>query len=215
MSEGAYTITGARWRFNAGGILSALPDVALATTFLLTWIRPEFLGIQRVRFLLMVVLLEFIIIHSSAFLGNVLASDLDKGKKTLGLLGLGAFYTIFAGAFSLVNKSWWPVTSFWMLMLNKFLFLFTRAVPSEEEKAAWASGWATNVLFYLGATFATTLLPIPRLGVTSAVQKQFHLPGSGLWISEPWRVLALGFLYFSAVSIVEITGFQLKARRNA
>ena len=31
-----------------------------------------------------------------------------------------------------------------------------------------------------------------------------HLPGGGLWVDAPWRVMAFGFLYFSATGIWEL-----------
>lgn len=52
--------------------------------------------------------------------------------------------------------------------------------------------------------FATTLLPIPKFGVSEEVVRGQKLPGGGLWIDEPHRVIAFGFLYFTALAISEV-----------
>jgi hypothetical protein len=190
-------------------LLSALPDVALSATFLLTWIQPAWLGLDRIQFLLSVMLLEFIIIHSSVFMGQVLLSKSSGRAKLTALVGFGLFYSLFAGGFSLALKSWWPITAFWGLTLNKFLFVIMRTVPGDEEKWTWQSNWGLHAMFYLGGVFATTFLPLPRLGITGQVLSEIHLPGGGLWIEQPWRVLAFGFVYFGAVALTEITGYRL------
>lgn len=59
-------------------------------------------------------------------------------------------------------------------------------------------------MFYLAFVFVTTLLPMPKLGITPAVVDAQDLPGSGLWIDEPHRVIAFGFLYFSTWGISEL-----------
>jgi len=56
--------------------------------------------------------------------------------------------------------------------------------------------------------FATVMLPVPALGVT---QEAIDLQGfsmEGLWIEEPFRVLAFGFLYFAAIGLWELFSFK-------
>jgi hypothetical protein len=50
----------------------------------------------------------------------------------------------------------------------------------------------------------TTVLPLPRLGLTPEVVSGQHLPGEGRWIARPCRVMAFGFLYFTAIGISEL-----------
>lgn len=59
-------------------------------------------------------------------------------------------------------------------------------------------------MFYLCFALLATILPLPRLGLTPAVLSARHLPGSGLWINQPPRVLAFGFLYFTAIGLSEL-----------
>jgi hypothetical protein len=141
-------------------------------------------------------------------MGDVLIGTVARGRKTSALLGLGLFYTVFVGGFSLAFRQWWPLWSFWGLTLNRLLGVILGQAPAGEEADFMRRTWAATVVFYLVFTFATALLPVPRLGVTSEVVDRIGLPGSGLWIDQPWRVLAFGFLYFTAVGISELSGHR-------
>jgi len=67
------------------------------------------------------------------------------------------------------------------------------------------NGWAAAVMFYLGGCFATILLPIPTLGITPAVVAAQHIPGGGLWVEHPEKVIAFGVIYFALTGWSEIT----------
>ena len=188
------------------GLFNALPDFAFAAVFLVTWVAPRTFGDQMVKWLLLVMLMEFIVIHSAAFMGTVALSNADRGKRTMGILGFGLLYTLFAGGFSLGFRSWWPLGSFWGQTGNRLLGVIVGQVPDEEQQAFIRRGWAATAMFYLLGCFATVLLPVPRLGLTPAVVATQHIPGGGMWVNQPWRVLAFGFLYFALVGWSELSG---------
>lgn len=81
------------------------------------------------------------------------------------------------------------------------MFLATWIVPT---------ALGAQVVGYLMLTmllaFFTTLVPMPALGITPEVVAGQHLPGSGLWVDQPQRVIAFGFLYFAAVGVSELYG---------
>jgi hypothetical protein len=184
---------------------AALPDFVLGALFLATWVLPTAARIKFAPQLVLIALLEFVIIHSSAFAGNIMLGKGPRGARAASLIALGLFYTLFVGAFGLMFKTWWPLVSFWGLMLNRLLSLFLGQAPEGEEKALIQRGWAATAIFYLGSVMLTAVLPVPRLGMTSTVVASLHIPGSGMWVSQPWRVMAFGFLYFTAVGISELT----------
>ncbi len=168
-----------------------------------------------VRSLLLVMLLEFIIVHSSAFMGQVMVGGLSRQSKARSLLGLCAMYTLFVGGFALAFRTWQPLLSFWLLTLNRLLSVVLGQAPDGEEKELLQRGWAVSTLAYLGFTFLTIVLPVPRLGITRAVALAQQLPSSGLWVDQPHRAVALGFLYFTAVGISELGGHRwLKVRAS-
>jgi hypothetical protein len=48
------------------------------------------------------------------------------------------------------------------------------------------------------------VLPVPRFGLTPDVVLAQHLPSGGLWIEQPQRAMAFGFLYFVLVGLSEL-----------
>jgi hypothetical protein len=185
--------------------ISSVPDFLMGAAFLATWIDPYALGDGMLPYLLLVMLLEFIIIHSSAFIGNIMYGDLSKQKKITMMLGFFGFYTLFVLAFSLGFGEWWPIVAFTGLMLNRMLSVLVGNLPEGEERERVKSMWAVNVLCYIVGVFATILLPIPAMGITPEVISQAGLTGEGIWVEEPYRLAAFGFLYFTAVGYIELT----------
>lgn len=183
---------------------AALPDLILGAAFLMTWIEPTRLGPRVVEAFLLVMLLEFIVVHSGGFAGSVILSDRPRARKVAALAGMGLFYTLFVGGFGLAFKTWWPLASFWGLMLNRMASVLLGQAEPGDERAFASRGWAAGAVFYLGFAFVTVFLPLPRLGLTPEAVSALDLPGSGLWVSQPWRVLAFGFLYFTATGISEL-----------
>ena len=78
-------------------LFSSIPDFALAGVFLLTWVAPTALGDRMIGYLMLLKPLEFLNVHSAAFMGSVILRPLSRGKKTLGVIGVGSFYTLFVG----------------------------------------------------------------------------------------------------------------------
>lgn len=156
-------------RITLAATVAAAPDLLFAGVFLATWIVPTALGAQVVGYLMLTMLLEFVIMHSSGIMGTTAYGPLPGGRKTLAIVGLGPFYSL-------------------------------------EEKRFVQQGWAVSALAYLVLAFFTTLVPMPALGITPEVVAGQHLPGSGLWVDQPQRVIAFGFLYFAAVGVSELYG---------
>ncbi len=197
------------------GLLNAVPDFAAAGVFLVTWVAPRAFGDEMVKRLLLVMLMEFIVIHSAAFMGNVALSNANRARRGLSILGLGAFYTLFAGGFSLAFHSWWPVGTFWGQTVNRLLGVIVGQVPGEEQKAFIMRGWAASGILYLLGCFLTLLLPVPRLGLTPAAVAAQHIPGGGIWVNEPQKVVAFGFLYFSLMGWSELSAHAWAGQRKA
>ncbi|MGA2383141.1 MAG: hypothetical protein ABSG61_06855 [Gemmatimonadales bacterium] len=190
------------------GFLSALPDVGFAGVFLVTWIRPSTFGPFMVKWLLVVMLVEFIIIHSAAFMGVVSFAPGARVARGLRIVGLGTFYTLFAGAISFVFRSWWPITAFWGQTLNRLLGVILGQGQDLGQKAAVMAGWAASTVFYLLGCFATILLPIPRLGITPEVVAAQRIPGGGLWVEHPEKVIAFGVIYFGLTAWSELNAHR-------
>lgn len=193
-------------RIGLGSIVSAAPDAFLAALFLATWLVPRQVGLHRIGEFLLLVLLEFIVLHSAAFMGQVAWSTPSRASRGLRTVGLGAFYTMFVAAFAMAFGQWWPLLAFWALTGNRLLGAVLGRVPKGLEKEQIRREWGVGVVLYLFAVGVTTVLPVPRFGITPAIVADLALPGSGLWIEQPHRVIAAGTLYYLTRALVDLHG---------
>jgi hypothetical protein len=178
-------------------LVAAAPDAVTAGFFLVVWLDPLRLGEGSVRTAMLIMLVEFVLIHATGFLGAfALATLAPRRVRVLGILGFGLFYALFIGAFMAAFQAWWPALVFGWLLVGKF----ARVLTGGGDGGQIASLWAASVLLYLGGAFLTVLAPLPRLGVTAAVLPQLDLVGEGLWMDQPHRALAFGVLYFGGLA---------------
>lgn len=186
---------------SVGRALSALPDLVSCSMFLLAWIAPMALGAIWIKNLMITMILEFLSVHSGGFIGTALV---DPGKsranKTRIVLVFGLFYMLFAAAFSLAFEAWWPAAVFAWLLLAKFAQIWLVPLPGPVERTRQTFFIGFGVLCYVLGVFATTFLPLPTLGIDADVRAAAAIPGSGLWVDEPHRVIAFGALYFGAMA---------------
>jgi len=186
--------------------INAVADFCFAAVFLITWIAPNTFGEHTLRFLMLVMMMEFVVVHSSAFMGNVMISRANRGAQATALAGFGLFYSLFAGAFALAFKTWWPITMFWGQTLNRMLGVLFGQVPDDDQKTFIQRSWIASVLLYLVSAFVTIVMPMPRLGITSAVIAAQQIHSSGLWVEQPQRVLAFGVMYFLLTGWSDLRG---------
>jgi hypothetical protein len=192
-------------------LVSALPDFGLAALYLSTWIAPDPARPTLVGRLMLAMLLEFIVVHSAAFMGTASLAPGTPAARALRIGGIGLFYTLFVGGFSLAFHQLWPLWSFWALIFNRMLSVLLKQPAAGEEQQFVKSQWAAGAAFYLVAVLLTTVLPLPRLGVTPQAIAAMHLAGRGLWVDQPWRVLAAGTFYFAATALSELFDHRLFA----
>ena len=176
----------------------------IAAMFLITWFRPNTFGPLTVHHLTFVMLMEFIVVHATGFLGAVAARDNPRWQRALMFSGLGAFYMIFAAAFAVVYGGWWPLWAFWGLMASRFPTVVLRP-PDAQGQNALIVNWAGMMVLYLGGIFLTAIAPIPAFGVTAAVIEAQHFTDKGIWPEEPYRVMAFGTLYFAGLTFLAVT----------
>lgn len=207
-------------RPSLGDWITALPDLGMAAFCALVWVAPGRVGGQAVRYILLVMLLEFIVVHSAGFMG--VAAFGTRRTGPLGRLGpagaivaLGLFYSLFVAGFSAAFHAWWPLGAFWILTANRLLaLLVARPADTDEARALIIRGWAAGAVCYLLGAFATTLLPVPRFGITDEVVAAQQLSGGGMWVDQPWRAVAFGVLYFGVVGWSELRAHRWGRARS-
>lgn len=198
-----------------GAVASALPDFLAAATFLVTWFAPTTFGDRMVSHLVLVMLLEFLVVHSAGFMGIIVYGEGARTTKLAMLGGLTFVYLLFAAAFGISFGTWWPVQALVVLTLNRCTPLFLGPLPADThaQNDRVAVGWAVGVVCYLFGCFATVIPPVPAFGITPDVIAAQGFTSTGLWPEEPYRAVAFGVIYFALQGLWEL-GSGLAARRR-
>jgi hypothetical protein len=195
-----------RARITWAGVWSALPDFALAAQFLVMWVNPHIIGPEYLSLYVGLMVAEFIVIHSSVFLGHVILGGSDRFGKTKAIVLLGLFYSLFFLGISLAVGAWYFLFGFWLLIGNRLLGVWLGQAPNGEERAYIQRGWAVTTVSYLVGVFVTLIIPLPELGITSSIASVHGLPGEGEWVDQPHRAIAFGLFYYAIVGCSELYG---------
>lgn len=179
-----------------GKVISAAFDLGLAALFVISWVDPGSPLARPVGWLVLLMLIEFVTVHSSAMLGSTWASEESRNQRLRTVGVMTVLYALLVGSFSAGFGTWAPFFGFWILSANRLLSMLVGGKPGPTAKKEAERSWARAVGLYLLGAFSVTFLPIPRLGLTPEVMSDIDLAGSGLWVDEPWRVLAFGAMYF-------------------
>ena len=191
---------------------AALPDALTALYFLSLWLFPLLFGPHAVRNGMLLMLVEFILLHASIFLGTTaFSATLSRTTRVRRMAGFALLYGLFVAAWAFAFAAWWPLLAFAWLLGTKFSAVFGRGIDNARRLQRLTSAWVIGVLAYIGCLLATVVLPVPRLGITAAVQAQLGLPGSGLWVEQPQKVIAFGLLYFGTIAWLKWKDWTLPA----
>lgn len=194
----------------------ALPDAITCGLFVLTWFEPFRFGPAAVKTGLIVMLLEFLVVHSSGFFAVLVYDpEASRAKRTLSVLGLSLFYLLFVLAWAASFSEWWPLGAFAWLIGSRLGSIWIDPLPLENERTRQIVFWAVSVVLYLAGVFATVDTPLPHFGIPPELVPSLGLSGGGVWIEEPHRVIAFGALYFGGLAAVKLFVPALTARRPA
>lgn len=193
-------------------LLSALPDAVTAGGCLVVWISPFAFGADAVKIVVLMMLVEFILVHATGFSLGIVAGGGGPARRVGMLLALSLFYLLFIAAFAAIFHSWWPVTAFAWLLVGKIAWVFTGPRGADEDDTRQTSAWAFSLLAYLGAVFAGLLLPLPDLGLGAAVVPSLHLPGSGAWVEQPKIAVGSAVIYYLLLAAFRLFGGKLRVQ---
>ncbi|MEJ2173880.1 MAG: hypothetical protein P8Y76_02930 [bacterium] len=193
----------------------ALPDAAAAGLYFWCWIAPLAWQPKLVALLVLVLLIEFVVIQAGPFIGTVVYGDkmgLDNRQRLRTAAVLGVVYLVFAVLAEVSFDAWFPFLIFvWLFGVKIFAAVFGRdraATGREREMTVWI----LCVSYYFVAIFFTMFVPIPMLGITEDGEV-YGLRGQYEWANYPYKAIAAGFLYFSALALtrllLRVTGLDL------
>lgn len=184
-------------------IVSVGSDLGLAAVFLITWIAPYTFGVQTVRHLTFLMLLEFLVVHATGFLGGIGSKDSTRRERAFMAFVLLCLYLCFAAAFSAMYGGWWPLLAFLTLYLGKLPTVVFHP-PGHDGQSIVMANWAAMTCLYLFGVFATVMFDVPPLGVTPEVIAAQEFTMEGEWPEQPYRVMAFGTIYFTGMAIVSL-----------
>ena len=198
-----------------GRVVSATPEIVASASYFAAWVAPASVAPAVLRSLVLAMLVEFLVVHSSGFLSAFLDRDAAALRRPLPvLLGLAAVYLLFAGAFGLAFGSWMPVWVIGWLIGSRVLTVVADPRGRADESARQRALWVSGAVLYLMLAFVTAIAPIPAFGIDAAARARMDLPGSGLWIDQPQRPIAMGAFYFGLLAAVELLEWGLPAARG-
>jgi hypothetical protein len=138
-------------------------------------------------------LIEFLVLHSSAAFLDDSSGGKARPPRILLLCALTALYIAFATLFAWAWDSAWPLFAFVWLFVCRFFHLLTRA-PDREDHVQ-TNYYIANLATFFGALFVL-VLPLPRLGLTAEFAASMHISGSGALAREPKLLITFGATYF-------------------
>jgi hypothetical protein len=176
-------------------LLPALSDAITAVMFAGAWLTLGRFGRIQIESLILLMLIEFIVMHSFGFL--MIASLEVDGRSPWAAFGVGGFYVVIAAALGIAFRSIWPVLMVAWLIGSKLWSLMSGALEPEAQRGYVLSFWLASTLAYLVGVVMVSLLPIPRLARHADDQgRRTDAEEGGLWARQPERVMAFGLFYF-------------------
>ncbi len=187
-------------------------DLCLAGAFLITWMWPYTFGEFAVHKLTFLMLLEFLVVHSTGFFAAISSKSETPLRRGLMFAGLLALYLLFAAGFSASYGGPWPLVAFAMLAVPRAPGIILRP-PDDDAQFMMMGHWAAMTALYLFSIFFTLVYDIPSLGVTPEVIESQQFGIGGAWPEQPYRVMALGAIYFTGQAVLAVLFEGLAFRR--
>ena len=191
-------------------IAGGLPDAVVALFFWLLWTSPQTLWPGALRTGLLMMLVEFVLLHAAAIIGGIVMVRLVQQRPIsyAWLLWPVSFYLLFIAIWSWQFRAWWPLLALAWLLASK-LWMALQPIPPADKLARMHSDWGIGVLAYLTGAAVTVFLPIPRLGLSHRVVSEADLSSGGLWVDQPQTVVAFGLFYFSIMALARWCDWRL------
>jgi hypothetical protein len=177
---------------------AAVPDAITATSYLLAWVAPALLGPAWVRGLLAAVVIEFLVMHASAFYGFGMRQAGDSVRKSAIVLGVISFlYLIPMVGMAFFLQSITPVLTFIWLFTSRFAFMLVHPTTATAEARRMQMLWRVSIATFFAGIILTAKLPLPALGLTPDFVASLSMSGHPNPNAQPPQTtIAFGLLYF-------------------
>ena len=130
--------------------------------------------------------IEFAVIHASGFLMWPWLARWEAPRRATYVVVLAVLYTIPLAILAFATGHWYPLTIFWGLMVNRMLRVIVSDSPDDASFMRLAIAWAGATTIYVFALM---------IGAVAAP-------------SVMTRALLIGFGYFTAVGVSELSDWE-------
>ena len=183
-------------------LIAAAPCFWLAWVLLNVWLEPMAWDEGHwVRFGLGLMMLEFVVLHSGAFmsaLGSKQASPI--GWRLLA--GMMVFYGLIVWAFAQITGSDTLLLIFAAIVISRVIALL---IDREHARAQLMKRSSCGIVLYILIAFASVIIPVPEMGITAEVLSEVYPDrGGGLWERQPQLPIAGAALYFALMGCAEL-----------
>lgn len=169
------------------------------------WIAPELDDVERLITLIMLVLFEFIVVHSGVFMAVM--------PRKWSMLVFIPFYGVFALAFNAAAPGNAILFLYMGIVLMRMRFAFTAPSDEAKTKAIIMSASAAFAYFIFMFIFAIGGGFLPKFGLDyDYLQSSGYFDifdASGEFVDAPQSPMAMGIAYFSFLIWLEIKVFGL------
>ena len=191
------------WRI-LGALITGCSCLYISYAMLGAWLDPLAWDEGKwVRFGVGLLLLEFLILHSSAML-TAISSDKPISERLKYYFGLIAFYLLLGYGFAAATESPALLLILATVMLGRLCSSLTGgARPGFPRRAAF------GVVAYLGCAAISVFVAFPDMGLSDTLLAEVYPSrGGGLWEREPQQALVAGAIYFAVTGLMEILVFS-------
>ncbi len=173
--------------------LSAMPDLMLVAFCLMLWFQPEAVSRGFIATLCLVMMIEFLTIHSTLFIPIGAALLGAKMNIFVALVMIAGAYVSVAAALSYALDTWWPTVFFAWLLFSRFGLPFLLA-RWEGLSADFEREWLLSTLLWLVLAVPAFMLPIPALSVDTVMP----------YINQPENWVVFAIAYFSLLALYKL-----------
>lgn len=185
-------------------LLFALPLLGLSWAFWSYWTAPDQFTFFELSEFAVLLLVEFIVIHSSQFHHQVTFTYQPKLQKVEAFVVILVFYSAIAAGVSYAAGSSWPFYAFVGLTVLKLPTVVFSGKPDHDRRKAALTEWMFDGSLYVVGVIGSALLDIPTLGMARVSPLELNLPVEGVWFEEPHRLVAFGCFYFGVLGLKDL-----------
>jgi hypothetical protein len=188
---------GHRW----AGFANAGSDFVFAMVYLAAWIKPSLLWDGAPLYLMAFLFIELMITVGTLFIGGSLAAaEIPLAQRIIPaamsaslIIGVSVAAAVIVGYLGLIAV-------FGLALLRNLSFAFGPA--GAREKDVMGITLFSSLAIYVFLLVVTSNIPLPPLGLTAPVNVEGI---ASIWEDEPYRAMAFGFSYYSAIGALQIS----------